>query len=106
MFGDRAERPPVDPKVAPAQLIKYRFRSLKHLLATGACPVHSEDTYYGHPVLCLMGCLVLFYTSCVICKGRVTMEQMIFSLKHYCRFVDSDALDLQARLQGVDEKAA
>jgi hypothetical protein len=25
----------------------------------------------------------------VICKGRLTMEEIIFSLKHYCRFVDS-----------------
>jgi len=26
------------------------FRTLKHLLATGACQVHSEDAYYGHLV--------------------------------------------------------
>ena len=34
-------------------------------------------------VLRLMGCLVLFYTSQVICKGWVTMEEIIFSLTHY-----------------------
>jgi hypothetical protein len=76
--------------------IEYCFRTLKHLLATGACQVHSEDAYYGHLVLRLMGCLVLFYTSRVICKGRLTMEEIIFSLKHYWRFVDSEALELQA----------
>jgi hypothetical protein len=76
--------------------IKHCFRTLKHLLATGACQVHSEDAYYGHLVLRLMGCLVLFYTSRVICKGRMTMEGIIFSLKHYWRFVDSEALELQA----------
>jgi DDE superfamily endonuclease len=76
--------------------IEYCFRTLKHLLATGACQVHSEDAYYGHLVLRLMGCLVLFYTSRVICKGRLTMEEIIFSLKHYWRFVDSEALELTA----------
>jgi len=54
--------------------IEYCFRTLKHLLATGACQVQSEDAYYGHLVLRLMGCLVLFYASRVICKGRLTME--------------------------------
>ena len=53
-----------------------------------------------------MGCLVLFYTSRVICKGRLTMEEIIFSLKHYWRFVDSETLELKALSQGVDEKAA
>jgi hypothetical protein len=69
---------------------------LKHLLATGACQVHSEEAYYGHLVLRLMGCLVLFYASRVICKGRMTMEEIIFCLKHYWRFVDCEALELKA----------
>ena len=86
--------------------IEYCFRTLKHLLATGACQVHGEDAYYGHLVLRLMGCLVLFYTSRVISKGRLTMEEIIFSLKHYWRFVDCEALELTALSQGVDEKAA
>jgi hypothetical protein len=86
--------------------IEYCFRTLKHLLATGACQVQSEEVYYGHLVLRLMGCFVLFYTSRIICKGRLTMEEIIFSLKHYWRFVDSEALDLKALSWGVDEKAA
>jgi hypothetical protein len=86
--------------------IEYCFRTLKHLLATGACQVHSEDAYHGHLVLRLMGCLVLFYASRVICKGRMTMEEIIFSLKHYWRFVDSEALELQALSWEVSEKAA
>jgi DDE superfamily endonuclease len=86
--------------------IEHCFRTLKHLLATGACQVHSEDAYYGHLVLRLMGCLVLFYTSRVVCKRRITMEEIIFSLKHYWRFVDSEALELKALSQGVDENAA
>jgi hypothetical protein len=85
--------------------IEHCFRTLKHLLATGACQVHSEDAYYGHLVLRLMGCLVLFYTSRIICKGRLTMEEIILSLKHYWRFVDSEALELKALSQGVNEKA-
>ena len=75
--------------------IEYCFRTLKHLLATGACQVHSEDVYYGHLVLRLIGCLVLFYTSRVICKGPPTMEEIILSLKHYWRFVDSRVLPFQ-----------
>src|SRR2546428_2933642 len=86
--------------------IEHCFRTLKHLLATGACQVQSEDAYYGHLVLRLMGCLMLFYTSRVICKGRLTMEEIIFSLKHYWRFVHSEALELIALSQGVGEKAA
>ena len=75
-------------------------------LATGACQIHNEDAYYGHLVMRLMGCLVLFYTSRVICKGRLTMEEIIFNLKHYWRFVDSEALELTALSQGMVEKAA
>ena len=76
--------------------IEFVFRTLKHLLATEACQVHSEDAYYGHLVLRLMASFVLFYTSRVICKGRLTMEEIIFSLKHYWRFVDAEVLELQA----------
>jgi hypothetical protein len=76
--------------------IEHCFRTLKHLLATGACQVHNENAYYGHLILRLMGCLVLFYTSRIICKGRMTMEEIIFSLKHYWRFVDCEALELKA----------
>jgi hypothetical protein len=54
--------------------IEHGFRTLKHLLATGACQVHSEEAYDSHLVLRLMGCFVLFYTSRVICQGRLTME--------------------------------
>ncbi len=67
------------------------------MLATGACQVQNEDAYYGHLVLRLMGCLVLFYTSRVIYKGRLTMEEIIFSLKHYWRFVDSEANGVKLR---------
>jgi len=71
-----------------------------------ALSLPNEEAYYGHLVLRLMGCFVLFYTSRVVCKGRLTMEEIIFSLKHYWRFVDSEALELQALSHGVDEKAA
>ena len=76
--------------------IAFVFRILKHRLATEACQAHSEDAYYGHLVLRLMASVVLFYTSRVICKGRLTMEEILFSLKHYWRFVDLEALELQA----------
>ena len=86
--------------------IEYCFRTLKHLLATGACQVRSEEAYYGHLVLRLMGCFVLFYASRVICKGRLTLEEIIFSLKHSGRFVDCEALELKALSQERDEQAA
>ena len=76
--------------------IEFVFRTLKHLLATEACQVRSEDAYYGHLVLRLMGSFILFYTSRVICKGQLTMEEIIFALKHYWRFVDLEPLELQA----------
>jgi hypothetical protein len=47
-------------------------------------------------VLRLMASFVLFYTSRGVCKGRLTMEEIIFSLKHYWRFVDMEPLGLQA----------
>lgn len=34
--------------------IEHCFRTLKHLLAAGACQVHNEDAYYGHLVLRLI----------------------------------------------------
>jgi hypothetical protein len=34
------------------------------------------------------------------------MEEIIFSLKHYWRFVDSEPLELKALSQGEGEKAA
>src|SRR5262249_50925448 len=86
--------------------IEYCFRTLKHLLATGACQVQSENAYYGHLVIRLMGCFVLMYTSRVVCKGRLTMEEIIFSLKHYWRFVNSEALELKALSSVEGEKAA
>ena len=39
---------------------------------------------------------MLCYTARVICQGELTMEEMIFRLKHYGRFVDLEALELQA----------
>lgn len=42
----------------------------------------SEVTVYGHLVLHLMAGFVLLYTSRVIFKGRVTMEAMVFNVKH------------------------
>jgi hypothetical protein len=65
-----------------------------------------QRALYLPDVLRLMGCLVLFYTSRVICKGQLTVEEIIFSLKHYWRFIDSELLELKALSYGIDEKAA
>jgi hypothetical protein len=76
--------------------IEQMFRLLKHLLATELCQSRSEDAYYGHFVLRLIAGLALFYTSRFIFKGHVTMEEMVFTLKHYWRTVDYEPFDLYA----------
>jgi hypothetical protein len=75
-------------------LIEQVFRILKHLLATEACQVQSEDAYYGHLVLRLIASYLLYYTSRVIFKGRVTMDEMVFHLKHYWSSVTCKPLEL------------
>ena len=102
------------PLSAPQLIRRWRRRSwialvlrtLKPLLATESCQVHSADAYDGHLVWRLMGCCVLFYTSRVICKGQLTMEEIIFSLKHSWRFVDSAALALPGLSWGVERNIA
>jgi len=74
--------------------MEHVFRTLKHLLATEACQVRNEDAYYGHLVLRLRACLVLFYTSRVICKGRVTMEEMVCRVKHHWATINYEELEL------------
>ena len=64
-------------------LIAQVFRILKSFLATDACQVRSEDAYCGHLVLRFITSFVLHYTSRVIFKGRVTLEEIIFNLKHH-----------------------
>ena len=75
-------------------LIEQVFRTLKSLLATDACQVHNEDAYYGHLVLRLIACFVLYYTSRVIFKGHVTMDEMVFNLKHHWSSVTCQQLEL------------
>ena len=74
--------------------IEQVFRTLKHLLATDACQVHSEDVYYGHLVLRLIASVVLYDTSGVLFKGRVTMDAMVFNLKHHWSSVVCQELEL------------
>ncbi len=73
----------------------YSFRTLKHLLVTQVCQVPGEDAHYGHLVLRLLAGLVLLYKARMVPKGRVTMEEILFCLKHYWRFLDSEMLALQ-----------
>jgi hypothetical protein len=37
---------------------------------------------------------VLYYTTRVICKGQVTMEEMVFNVKHHWSSVDCQGLEL------------
>jgi hypothetical protein len=75
-------------------LIEQVFRTLKSLLATDACQVRNERAYYGHLVLRLMASFVLHYTSHMLFKGQMSIEEMIFSLKHHWASVRCEALEL------------
>ena len=86
--------------------IEHTFRTLKHLLATEACQVQTEDAYYGHLVLRLLAGLVLLYTARFCLKGRVTMEKIVFSLKHHWRFLTSESLELHALSWNLSLEAA
>jgi hypothetical protein len=86
--------------------IEHSFRTLKHLLATEACQVPGEDAYYGHLVLRLLAGLVLLYTARVLFRGQITMEEIVFSLKHHWRFVDSKTLELHALSWDLRPEAA
>jgi hypothetical protein len=74
------------------------FRTLKHLLATMARQAADEDACSGHLVLRLLAALVLLSTARVILKRRVTMAEIVFRLKHHCRFLHSKHLELRAFL--------
>jgi hypothetical protein len=65
-------------------------------LAAEACQVREEDAYYGHLVLRLLAGLVLLYTTRRLCKEGVTMEAIVFSLKHHWRFLN----ELKKELKG------
>jgi hypothetical protein len=76
--------------------IEQMFRILKHLLAAEACQARTEDASYGHFVLRLMAGFVLFYTSRVLFKGHVTIEEIVFTLKHPWITVDAAPFELDA----------
>jgi Transposase DDE domain len=86
--------------------IEHTFRTLKHLLAAEACQVQTEDAYYGHLGLRLLAGLVLLYTARFPLKGRVTREEIIFSLKHHWRFLTSESLELHALSWDLSLEAA
>jgi hypothetical protein len=86
--------------------IEHTFRTLKHLLAAEACQVQTEDAYYGHLVLRLLAGLVLLYTARFRLKGRVTMEEIVFSLKHHWRFLSSEPLEFRALSWDLNLEAA
>ena len=76
--------------------IAHPFRTLKPVLATEACQVQGEAADYGPLVLRRLAGLGLLYTARVLFKGQVTMEEIVFSLKHHWRFLTSKPLELYA----------
>jgi hypothetical protein len=71
----------------------HPFRMLKPLLAAEACQVQTEDAYDGHLVWRLLAGLVRLYTVHFRVKDRVTMEEIVFSLKHHWRFLTAESLE-------------
>jgi hypothetical protein len=76
--------------------IEQMFRIMKHLLAAEVCEARREDAYYGHFVLRLIAGFALCYTSRFIFKGHVTMEEIVFTLKHDWMTVDYEPFELYA----------
>jgi hypothetical protein len=58
--------------------------------------VPGDDAYYRHLVLRLLAGLVLLHTARLIFKGRMTMEEIVISLKHHWRFLNSEPVELHA----------
>jgi hypothetical protein len=50
--------------------------------------------------------LVLLYTARILCQGRVTMETIVFSLKHHWRFLTSESLELHGLSWNLSLEAA
>ena len=79
--------------------IEQMCRILKHLFAAEACQARTENADYGHVVLRLIAGCVLFSTSRVIFKGHVTMEEIVFTLKHHWMTVDYQQFPESDKLQ-------
>jgi hypothetical protein len=54
-----------------------------------------EAAFYGHPVLGVSAGLILLSTARMLCKGHVTLEELLGSGKHCWRFLGSAQLELQ-----------
>jgi hypothetical protein len=86
--------------------IAHHCRLLKHLLAVEACQVHGEDAYDGPLVLRRLAGLARLSTARLLCKGRVTMEEIVCSLKHHGRFLNAKNLELHGLSWDLDLEAA
>ena len=71
--------------------IEHSCRTLTHLLATDACQVHGKMPTTGIWWRLLAGLVRL--TARRLLKGRVTMEEIVFSLKHHWRVLHSKDLE-------------
>jgi hypothetical protein len=86
--------------------IEQHCRLRKHVLAVEACQVYREDAYDGHMVLRLLAGLALLYTTRILCKGHVTMEEIVFSLQHHWRFLNAKNLEFHGLSWDLDLEAA
>ena len=57
-------------------------------------------------VLRLLAGLALLYTARILCKGHVTMEEIVFSLQHHWRFLNAKNLEFHGLSWDLDLEAA
>jgi hypothetical protein len=75
--------------------IEWCFRTLKTLLKTDKCQFGTEEAYYGHVAMRLMALLVLGYATRRVLRGRASIEQAIFGIKHHWRMLDSEFIEFE-----------
>jgi hypothetical protein len=90
----------------PWAALQRRHGPLPAPRAAEAYQVDGEDVYDGHLVMRLLVALVLLYTARLLCKGRVTMEGIVFSLKHHRRLLNSELVELDALSWDLSLEAA
>jgi hypothetical protein len=73
--------------------IAHDFRTLTPLLATDGCPVQGADADDGPRVWRLSAGLGRLSTARRLVNGRVTMAEIVFSLKHHGRFLHAQDLE-------------
>jgi hypothetical protein len=74
--------------------IEWCFRGLKHLLEAAKNAVHTEQAFFGHLALRLMGLTLLIYTVRTRIGRGVTIEQVLWGIEEHWQVLTSKILNL------------